>query len=351
MARWIRALSTLLLTPRTDPVLGMSDDEQVTDPTSRALSLLRLLQVRRSWQVDELAAELGVTPRTVRRDIARLRELGYTVNSGGGLYGGYHLGQGGLLPPLALDLDQAVAVALALTDAAAAGRAHADAALQALHLLQEIVPPRVRRRPRGLIEASEAGIPHRTVDAAAVDPKSLLHCMDAIQQRLMLGFDYTDRHGRRTDRRVEPHRLVPVRGRWMLVAYDPAREDWRTFRFDRLSEPEILLRHCTPRPGLNEVLARLDEPTPPTAWRHQVVVLIHAPLGEVAETMPRLAGHLQPVGESETEFRTGAEDPDDAARWLSTLRQDFTVLGDEEVHQAMRRLSDRLGRSVADSTG
>ena len=80
-------------------------------------------------------------------------------------------------------------------------------------------------------------------------------------------------------------------------------------------------------------------------------IALHAPLGEVAETMPRLAGHLQPVGESETEFRTGAEDPDDAARWLSTLRQDFTVLGDEDVHQAMRRLSDRLGRSVADSTG
>lgn len=318
----------------------------MTDPTSRALSLLSLLQARPFWQGEELAAQLGVTVRTLRRDVARLRELGYTVDADGGLHGGYGLGQGGLLPPLSLDMDQAVAVTLALNDAAAAGGPHADAALQALRTIHRIVPTRVRQRLQVLHAAAQTGIPRRAIGAAAVDTEALLMCVDAIRLRVRFFFTYTDRRGQRTSRFVEPYRLVPVRGRWMLAAFDLTREDWRTFRFDRLSAPQIGLHRYTPRPGLDEVLARLDEPTPPSAWRHEVAVLIHAPLEEVAQTMPRLAGHLEAVGESETEFRTGAEDPDDAARWLTTLRQDFTVLGDEEIIQAVARLARRLERST-----
>lgn len=344
-------MCTPSLISRTDPVLDISDDDQVNDPTSRALSLLSLLQARAFWQGEELAAELGVTVRTLRRDVARLRDLGYTVEAGGGIYGGYGLGHGGLLPPLTLDLDQAVAVTLALNDAASAGGPHADAALRALGTIHRVVPTRVKQRLRVLSEASEAGIPHRVVGAAAVDPESLLFCADAIQHRLEFSFAYTDRHGRRTDRVVEPYRLVPVRGRWKLVAFDTVREDWRTFRFDRLSTPAIMLSRYTPRPGLEDVLARIDEPAPPCAWKHEVTVRIHAPLAEAAETMPRLAGHLEAVGESETEFRTGADDPDEAARWLTTLQQDFTVLGDDEVVRAMARLARRLERSARRAHG
>ncbi len=174
----------------------------MTDPTSRALSLLGLLQTRSFWQGEELAAQLGVTDRTLRRDVARLRELGCTVNAGGP-HGGYGLGHGGLLPPLTLDLDQAVAVTLAVDDVVSAGGPHADAALRALRTIHRIVPTQVRRRLRALSEASETGIPRRSVGATAIDPESLLFCADAIQQRLMFGFACTDRHGRRTDR-AEP---------------------------------------------------------------------------------------------------------------------------------------------------
>lgn len=324
----------------------------MTDPTSRTLSLLSLLQARASWRGDELAAELGVTARTLRRDVERLRRLGYTVQARPGSGGGYSLGRGGVLPPLTLDEDQAVAVTLALIDAAGDGCSpYAEAALRALRTIDDVTPTRVRERLRGLRTVAEDGLPSRgrgeAPDDAPVDTRTLLTCAEAVRRTVRLSFSYTDRRAQRTERRVEPHRLVPVRGRWKLVAFDLDREDWRTFRLDRLSAPAVGTWRFAPRPGLEEILTRLDEPAPPSAWRHEITARIHAPLEHVAASLPRLAGHLRTVGPGETEFRSGAEDPDDAARWLTTLRHDFTLVGDDAVAAAVERLARRLGRSVA----
>ena len=145
--------------------------------------------------------------------------------------------------------------------------------------------------------------------------------------------------------------MVPVHGRWVLVAFDLDREDWRTFRLDRLREPVLGTWRFVPRPGAEEVLARLDEPAPPSAWRHEVTVRIHAPCEEVAAHLPRLAGHLRPLEDGKTEFRTGADDPDGAARWLAMLEHDFAVVGDQEVVDAVARLARRLTRSANGGVG
>lgn len=324
----------------------------MTDPTTRALSLLSLLQARPFWRGEDLAAELGVTARTLRRDVGRLRQLGYTVDAGAGSGGGYSLGRGGALPPLTLDEEQAVAATLALTRLAGdGGSPHAEAALRALHTIDAVTPARIRERLRGLRAAFEAGAPPGPDAAEPLDPADLLTCADAIRRSLRLTFVYTDRRGASTQRRVEPHWLVPVHGRWVLVAFDLDREDWRTFRLDRLREPALATWRFVPRPGAEEVLARLDEPAPPSAWRHEVTVRIHAPFEEVAAHLPRLAGHLRPLEDGKTEFRTGADDPDGAAGWLAMLEHDFTVVGDQEVVDAVARLARRLARSVNGGVG
>lgn len=324
----------------------------MTDPTSRALSLLSLLQARPFWRGEDLAAELDVTPRTLRRDVGRLRRLGYTVDADAGPGGGYSLGRGGALPPLTLDEEQAVAVTLALTRAAGdGGSPHAEAALRALRTIDAVTPARIRERLRGLRGVSEMDLPPNPDPAESLDVADLLTCADAIRRTLCLTFAYTDRHGASTERRVEPHWLVPVNGRWMLVAFDLDREDWRTFRLDRLREPAVGTWLFVPRAGGDEVLSRLDEPAPPSAWRHEVTVRIHAPVDEVAAHLPRLAGHLRPLGDGETELRTGGDDPDNAARWLAMLGHDFTVAGDQEVVDAVGRLARRLAQSANGGVG
>jgi predicted DNA-binding transcriptional regulator YafY len=210
----------------------------MTDPTARALRLLSLLQTYKFWSGDELAAQLEVSPRTLRRDVDRLRELGYPVDATPGANGGYRLAAGAHLPPLLLDDDEAVAIAVGLRAAAGASiEGIEETSVRALAKLEQVLPDRLRRRVNAVhtnVSSMQWGVDTATVDAEALAVLALA-CRDNEQVR----FDYRRRDGDEAQRLVEPHNLVSAGRRWYLVAWDVRREDWRTFRLDRLDAPRL----------------------------------------------------------------------------------------------------------------
>lgn len=216
------------------------------DPTGRALHLLALLQTHRWWRAAELAERLEITERTVRRDVDRLRELGYPVDATTGKYGGYRLATGANLPPLVLDDDEAVAVAVGLRYAAeAAIGGIEETSLHALTKIEQLLPHRLRRRVSALHSSVTSMRP--SADDGAIDPEALSVLAAACRDRELVRFDYRRRDGTNSRRRVEPHQLVTVGRRWYLVGWDDGRVDWRTFRLDRLLGPRPEGGHFAPR--------------------------------------------------------------------------------------------------------
>jgi len=208
------------------------------DPTGRALQLLSLLQTHRLWRGDELAERLETTKRTVRRDIDRLRDLGYAVDATSGKHGGYRLASGAHLPPLILDDEEAVAVAVGLRYAAGAAIGGMDeSSLRALMKIEQLLPHRLRRRVSAL-NASVTSV-RWAGDVEVVNAETLNTLAAACRDLEHVRFDYRSRDGTDTPRHVEPHQLVTVGRRWYLVAWDTGRGDWRTFRVDRLRDPRL----------------------------------------------------------------------------------------------------------------
>ncbi|MFD7630687.1 helix-turn-helix transcriptional regulator [Streptomyces sp. NPDC059851] len=217
----------------------------MTDTPARLLTLLSLLQTPREWPGSELAERLRVSTRTIRRDIDRLRELGYPVEATLGSEGGYRLVAGAAMPPLLLDDEEAVAIAVGLR----AGAGHAvegveEASVRALAKLEQVLPGRLRHRVGALQSATSAVT---RGDGATVDPHTLTTMASAVAGRERLRFAYRARDGAGTRRLVEPYRLVSTGSRWYLVAYDMDREDWRTFRVDRVAEPFATGARFAPR--------------------------------------------------------------------------------------------------------
>lgn len=216
------------------------------DPTGRALQLLSLLQTHRLWRGAELADRLEVTERTVRRDVDRLRDLGYPVDATPGIDGGYRLATGAHMPPLVLDDDEAVAVAVGLRYAAGAAIAGMEeSSLRALANIEQLLPHRLRRRVAAL-HSNVAPMPW-TADDNVIDPQLLIVLAAACRDHEEVRFDYQRRDGEDTRRLVEPHQLVTSGRRWYLVAWDQRRSDWRTFRLDRISEPRLAGARFAPR--------------------------------------------------------------------------------------------------------
>lgn len=204
----------------------------MTDTPVRLLHLLSLLQTPREWPGGELAERLDVSRRTVRRDIDRLRDLGYPVQATLGAEGGYRLVAGKAMPPLVLDDEEAVAIAVGLR----AGAGHAvegieEASVRALAKLEQVLPSRLRHRVATLQAAT---MPLTSGDGATVAPDTLTVIAGAATGPERLRFGYRAGNGTETKRLVEPYRLVSTGRRWYLVAYDIDREDWRTFRVDRV---------------------------------------------------------------------------------------------------------------------
>ncbi|MFC8528943.1 helix-turn-helix transcriptional regulator [Nocardia sp. NPDC057227] len=218
-----------------------------TDPTGRALHLLSLLQTHRWWRAAELAERLEITERTVRRDIDRLRELGYPVDATTGRYGGYRLAAGTHMPPLILDDDEAVAVAIGLRYAAEADiDGIEETSLRALMKIEQLLPHRLRRRVSAL-QSSVSSL-RRITDEDLVDPGTLGVLAAACRDHEEVRFGYRRRDGENSPRLVQPHQLVTAGRRWYLVALDRDRDDWRTFRLDRIGEPRPVGSRFTPRP-------------------------------------------------------------------------------------------------------
>ncbi len=255
------------------------------DPTGRALQLLSLLQTHRLCSGAELAERLEVTERTVRRDVDRLRELGYPVDATPGTDGGYRLAVGTHLPPLVLDDDEAVAVAVGLRSAAGAAiGGMEESSLRALTKIEQLLPDRLRRR----VSALHSGITPMpgTGTEDVIDPDALGVLAAACRDREEVRFDYRRHDGETSRRLVEPHRLVTAGRRWYLVAWDQRRDDWRTFRLDRLHGARLAGRRFAPReiPG-GDAAAFVAASLGPMLRHHAATLAIDARLADVEDTL------------------------------------------------------------------
>jgi predicted DNA-binding transcriptional regulator YafY len=322
------------------------------DTSARLLRLLSLLQTRRAWPGSELAERLGVSGRTVRNDIDRLRELGYPVDATRGAAGGYRLGAGAAMPPLLLDDEEAVAVTIALrtaTQGAVPGTE--ETSLQALAKLEQVLPSRLRRRVRALQAYTVAVPSDYPVPAVSADVLSTL--VAACRDRERLRFDYLDHAGSATRRVVEPYRAVNRGRRWYLVAWDTDREDWRTFRIDRIRPRTPTGPRFTPRelPGGGDLAAYVSLKVSSVAWRHYARVTVHAPAAAVIERINPAVGTVEALDEDRCVLVTGADTVQTLAVYLGMLDFDFDVTEPPELVAYLRRLATRYARSTAQSPG
>jgi predicted DNA-binding transcriptional regulator YafY len=311
--------------------------------SARLLRLLSLLEVRPDWSGTELADRLGVTVRTLRRDMQKLRSLGYPVDATPGVAGGYRLGAGAALPPLLLDDDEAVAVALSLRTAAShAVTGVAEASARALAKLDQVLPSRLRGRATAI---SQATIP-LTGPGPAVDAEVLTTVARACRSHERLAFRYQGRDGQ-SDRRVEPHRLVQAGYRWYLVARDIDRADWRTFRLDRISGPRLTGIRFVPAdpPDAAAFVANAISSAP---YRYQARILLQAPAAAIAAELPPTIGTVtpDPADGERCLLATGSDSLDALVFHLGSLRRDFTVLEPPELIEHVRRLAARLQRAA-----
>lgn len=314
------------------------------DPTARALQLLSLLQTHRFWRCAELAARLEVTERTVRRDVERLRELGYSVDSTSGKYGGYRLATGAHLPPLILDDDEAVAVAVGLRYAAeAAIGGMEETSVRALTKIETLLPHRLRRRVSAL--HSSVTSMRRAPDEDVVDPEALSVFAAACRDNECVRFDYRRGDGEGSRRLVEPHRLVTAGRRWYLVAWDQHRRDWRTFRLDRILEPRPAGSHFTPRAIPGGDAAGFVARSLGNAPRHQDATLaIHATFAEL-DSVLRWVEHT-PLGVDGdlSLVRIRSEDLGRLAMTVAriALTAPVTVIEPPELADTVRQLATHL---------
>jgi predicted DNA-binding transcriptional regulator YafY len=318
----------------------------IVGPSARLLRLLSLLQTPRDWTGVELAERLEVSPRTVRNDIERLRNLGYPVHANRGAVGGYRLEPGANLPPLLLEDDEAVAVAVGLrTAAGGAVTGIEETSLRALAKLEQVLPARLRRKVNAL-QTSTLLVTHRS--GPTVDAEVLSLLAGTCRDHTSLRFDYEDRRGAPSRRAVEPHRLVNAGRRWYLVAWDTDRRDWRTFRVDRLRPYLPLGGRFTPRPlSDEEVQALVARGVPPTARRYQARILVHAPAATIAERIGPWVGTVEAAGEDRCILDTGADSLELLAVHLGMLEADFTVSEPPELVGHLRSLAGRYGRATA----
>lgn len=314
--------------------------------SSRLLRLLSLLQARRHWAGPELAERLAIHPRTLRRDIDRLRELGYPVAASTGVAGGYALRPGQALPPLQLDDEEALAVAIALRTAAS-GRVGGieEPALQALVKLEQLMPARLRRRADALRDAVQA----MDLVGPSVDAGLLADLAGACRDQLALCFDYVDAKGSPSRRETQPQGVVHTGHRWYLVAWDTQRADWRTFRLDRMAGPLAVGAHFAPRPGpeggdLRAFVARSVVLSP---HAEQARVILHAPLAQMAARIPATAAQLSPVDEARCLMQCGAHALDALVYWLLALEVEFEVLGPPALRERLSLAGERLTRGLA----
>lgn len=316
----------------------------MANPSGRLLELLSLLQARRDWPGGALAERLEVSPRTVRRDVERLRDLGYPVQTTKGPAGGYRLAPGLDLPPMLFDDDQAVAVAVALQTASTGLAGIQDAALRALATIRQVLPSRLRHRVDALqvTALQQVGGGEEEVDA-----ESLLHIGSAIRGHETLRFDYVAGDGGESMRRGEPYRMVSRGSRWYALVWDLDRKDWRTFRVDRMSlrsnGPRFTPRALTDE----EVAAHFGQERETSSWPVTGKVLMHESARAVSRWLPPHRGSVTPVDEGSCIVELGSWSHVSMVAWLLLFETDFEVVEPRELHEALTDVGSRLARASA----
>jgi predicted DNA-binding transcriptional regulator YafY len=309
----------------------------MAETTDRVLRLLSLLQSRTAWTGPELAERLGVTTRSIRRDVERLRALGYPVNATQGVGGGYQLGAGRALPPLLLDDEEVVAVAVSLRMAAGGTVAGAsEAALRTLAKLDQVMPPRLRAEVRAIQEATEL-LPGAAVE---IDGEVLQVLARSCRDRVRVRFSYAARDGEVTARWVEPERLVATGRRWYLLAWDVDRDAWRVFRLDRMTDVTATTWRFTAREHPDPA-GHVQRAVSSAPYRVKAKVRVLAPASRIRSRLPPAAGTVTEVDAGSCLLETGADDAGAIAVQLGWLGADFEVLEPAELVEAVTRLGRR----------
>ncbi|MFD8222901.1 helix-turn-helix transcriptional regulator [Streptomyces massasporeus] len=314
------------------------------ETSARLLRLLGLLQTQRDWSGQELSDRLGVSARTIRRDVDKLRALGYPINAIGGVGGGYQLGAGASLPPLLLDDEEAVAVAVGLrTAASGAVTGIAETSIRALAKLDQVLPSRLRHQINTLGAAMVTmPTPGRTIDASALSAIA-----SAVRDRERLRFDYVSYDGERTVRDVEPYRLVHDARRWYLFAWDTQRSDWRRFRVDRLELKVPTGPRFSPRPlPTEDLVSYLSTGRTTAQYRYRAVLTMRGSATEVADEVPTTLGTVEPIDDESCVLRIGSDSLDHLAVWVAAFGFDFVVHEPEELVERLRTLTGRLHRAA-----
>ncbi|MGI8516111.1 MAG: helix-turn-helix transcriptional regulator [Acidimicrobiia bacterium] len=312
--------------------------------TSRALRLLSLLQARRTWSGFELRDRLEVSERTLRRDIDRLRDLGYPVRAVPGPAGGYQLKAGANIPPLLLDDEEAVAIAMGLLTAAGGTIAGIEeTSLRALAKLETVLPPRIRKR----VQTLQSAVVPMIRAWVTVDAEALTVVAQACRDHERLRFDYRTFDGTETERHVEPHHVVSLRQRWYLVAFDRDRDDWRTFRLDRLSNPQATRITFKPRAiPEGDAVAYVMRSLRSRPMRYQVVADLRAPAAEITARLRFAEAEVTPIDETHCLFRTQGDELEWLAFILIWLDVDFEVQEPPELIDYLASVSRRLSQSA-----
>jgi predicted DNA-binding transcriptional regulator YafY len=311
--------------------------------SERLLRVLTLLESRRDWSGTQLAQRLEVSTRTVRNDMVRLRALGYPVEAAPGVAGGYRLGAGTALPPLLLDDDEAVAVAVALRSTTGGGVAGIEeTSIRALVKLEQVLPMRLRRR----VNALQAYTVPVSFSGPTVEPQLLSTIAAACRDYEVLRIDYRKHDGTESTRSVEPYRLVHMGRRWYLVAWDRDRRAWRTFRVDRLqlrtpNGPRFTPREL-PAEDIGEYVMHNIRTAP---GRHSARVVVKAPAAEITERVPRGIA-VEPIDDNTCAVHVTANSVEMMALYIGMMDAEFTVTEPPELVARLSKLSERFSSAV-----
>ncbi len=316
--------------------------------TARLFELLSLLQRPRCWSATELGERLEASPRTIRRDVERLRDLGYPVEAAMGAAGGYRLVAGGAMPPLVLDDDEAVAIVVGLRTAAAyAVEGMDEASIRALAKVLQVLPDRLRHRVRALATLESAAAGGSVGRGPAVDPDDLTTLAAAVDSATRVAFAYEAADGTRSERRVEPYGVVSAGRRWYLVAFDVDRDDWRTFRLDRVGGLRSLggrgaARRLPAESAAEYLLETMFERAP----TYEAVVTVRAPIAEARARLADAAIVIEPIDDHSCRFRGRPETAEWLAARLGSLGCDFEVQEPPELVDHLHTLALRLLRAT-----
>ncbi len=310
--------------------------------SARLLRLLSLLQSRRHWPGRDLSERLEVDARTLRRDVDRLRELGYPVHASSGLGGGYQLGPGSSMPPVLLSDDEAVAVAFALRAAAGSVGKMEETAIGLLAKLDQVLPARLRKRASALHAVTLS-----LSNAQPVPPVDVLtRIAAACRDHMRLKLSYRDRDGKGSSRTIEPLRLAHTGSRWYLVAWDTQRTDWRTFRVDRVERLISSGPPFVPREFPGDVAEYVSRSMNHVSYRYRARLRLKGSFEMLSKRVPRWCGSLEAAEEGACTLNTGADSVEMLAALIVMTNVDFEILDPQELLPELRRVVDRLHRGT-----